>query len=232
MKLCVAQTKPVKGDISGNIVEHLGLIKQAIEEQADVIIFPELSLTGYEPELAVELVMHLDDSRLQPFQDLSDANGIIIGVGLPTRGSNGILISLLVFIPNQPRQVYSKQYLHADEEPYFIPGRKPVLIRWKERTISFAICYEVFVPEHACSVIQNGADIYIASVAKSAKGVVRAYKRLAQIAGDFGITVLMANSVGYQDNFQSAGFSASWSKDGELAGQLGDEADKLLLFNL
>lgn len=229
MKLCVAQTKPIRGDIPANISQHIQLVKQAIEVEANVILFPELSLTGYEPELAAELVMELTDYRLQPFQELSDTHRLVIGVGLPTNGHGGILISLLLFIPHQPRQIYAKQYLHADEEPFFIPGTKPVLLTWKEKTIALAICYEVFVAEHASTAKQNSADIYMASVAKSANGIERANKRLAQIASDFGMMVLMANSVGYQDNFLSAGCSAAWNRDGELIEQLADEEDKLLV---
>jgi len=232
MRLCVAQTKPIRGNIPRNIGQHIRLIKQAIEVEADVIIFPELSLTGYEPELAAELVMELNDYRLQPFQNLSDTHGLVIGVGLPTHGQGGILISLLLFIPHHPRQVYAKQYLHPDEEPYFIPGTKPVLLTWKEKTIALAICYEVFVPEHASIANQNRAGIYLASVAKSATGVERANKRLAQIAFEFGMTVLMANSVGYQDNFLSAGGSAAWKSDGKLIDQLADEADALLVITV
>ncbi len=52
MKICVAQTRPVKGDIQGNIENHIKLIDLAVLNGADTIIFPELSITGYEPELA------------------------------------------------------------------------------------------------------------------------------------------------------------------------------------
>jgi len=55
MKICVAQTRPVKGDIQSNIENHKKFIDLAVSGGADTIIFPELSLTGYEPELAKEL---------------------------------------------------------------------------------------------------------------------------------------------------------------------------------
>ncbi len=55
MKICVAQTKPVKGNILKNINHHKTLIDTAISHGVDTIVFPELSLTGYEPELTEDL---------------------------------------------------------------------------------------------------------------------------------------------------------------------------------
>jgi predicted amidohydrolase len=57
MKICVAQTKSVKGDVLKNIENHLKFIELALAFSADLIIFPELSLTGYEPELAGKMLM-------------------------------------------------------------------------------------------------------------------------------------------------------------------------------
>lgn len=55
MKIAIAQTRPFKGDISANIETHKKLIELAISYKADTIFFPELSVTGYEPELAKDL---------------------------------------------------------------------------------------------------------------------------------------------------------------------------------
>jgi len=55
MKICIAQTTPIKGDIEKNIENHKKLIALSIQENADIIVFPELSLTGYEPKLVKEL---------------------------------------------------------------------------------------------------------------------------------------------------------------------------------
>src|SRR4051794_17238166 len=112
MKICVAQTKPVKGDIQSNIDSHKRLIDVAISNGADTIIFPELSLTGYEPKLSKELATDQDDSRFDDFQKISDTKHITIGVGMPTKSNSDILISMIIFQPYAPRQTYSKQYLH------------------------------------------------------------------------------------------------------------------------
>ena len=80
MKICVAQTRPIKGDIQSNIHNHKKLIDLAVSSGAEIVIFPELSLTGYEPTLAKELAINEDDSRLDDFQKISDTQQITIGV--------------------------------------------------------------------------------------------------------------------------------------------------------
>lgn len=66
MKISIAQIEPVKGDIERNLARHLLFIEAALEKKADFIMFPELSLTGYEPELAEELATDAGDERLAP----------------------------------------------------------------------------------------------------------------------------------------------------------------------
>jgi predicted amidohydrolase len=94
MKICAAQTRSIKGDIQNNIAIHKKLIDLAIANGADLIIFPELSLTGYEPTLAKELATNQDDGRFDDFQEISDANQMTIGVGVPTKSPAGICISM------------------------------------------------------------------------------------------------------------------------------------------
>jgi predicted amidohydrolase len=112
MKICVAQTRPVTGDIQQNIEKHKVFVATAVSHQASLIIFPELSLTGYEPTLAQALAIQPNDSRLDVFQTIADAGEIVIGVGAPTQNQPRPCISLLIFQPHQPRQIYAKQYLH------------------------------------------------------------------------------------------------------------------------
>ena len=97
MKLCAVQIRPFKGDILKNIDAHKKFIELAIVSGADIIVFPELSITGYEPSLSKELVTTQDDHRLDEFQHFCDNKNIIIGVGMPIRSGAGIHISMLLF---------------------------------------------------------------------------------------------------------------------------------------
>lgn len=231
MKICVAQTNPVKGDIRSNIENHLALTEWALDQGTDFILFPELSLTGYEPELAQELAMDPMDKRLDVFQQVSDRHQVTLGLGMPLRGIKGIYISLIFFQPHLPSKVYSKQYLHQDEDPYFIPGTEQLYLTTGNHKISPSICYELSVPAHADQAFQNGASIYMASVAKSGPGVDKAALRLSEIARQYSMPVMMSNCVGYCDHFLAAGRSAVWNKKGELLGQLRDTQAGLLIYD-
>ncbi len=231
MKICVAQTKPLKGNIPANIENHKRLIDLAIHNGADLIIFPELSLTGYEPELAKELATDKEDKRLDDFQKISDTNHIIIGVGAPTKTGKGICITMIIFQPHQARQTYSKKYLHNDEKVFFVSGESSIGLLGQKSNAALAICYELSVPEHAEHAAKSGAEIYIASVAKSASGVEKASKSLSDIASKYSMTVLMSNCVGPCDNFESAGKSSIWNSKSILLGQLSDTCEGILIID-
>ena len=229
MRVAVAQTRPFKGDILRNIETHVRWIRVAAGANASHIIFPELSVTGYEPTLAASLAMRSDDVRMVVFQSLSDRHSMTIGLGAPTIGPDGILISMLIFRPGEERQVYSKRYLHTDEEPFFACGGKPVML--EDNKLALAICYELSVPKHSEDAHVAGAEIYLASVAKTAAGIDRAGLTLAEIARKYSMLVLVSNAVGDCDNFVCGGGSAIWNKDGNLLARLGERAEGLLLLD-
>jgi predicted amidohydrolase len=231
MKICVAQTRPVKGDIQKNIVKHKELINFAVSDYADMIIFPELSLTGYEPELSKELATDENDSRFDDFQKISNTSRIIIGVGVPIKHNAGICIGMVLFQPGKAREVYIKKYLHADEEAFFVSGQNFIGLLSNENKIALAICYELSVPEHSEHAFKNGAEIYIASVAKSVSGVEKAIETLAGIANKYSMTVLLSNCVGPCDNFESGGKSSVWNSKGILAGQLSNMHEGIIFFD-
>jgi len=231
MKLCAAQTKPVKGNIDVNIKEHLRLIQLAVDHSVDVIIFPELSLTGYEPSLAYSLTIDKHDERLTVFQDASNAHNIIIGVGAPTKQEYGTCISMILFHPYNDVQVYSKQYLHADEEPFFVAGSNAITSIQHYPRLALAICYELSVPAHAEAAAANNATAYIVSVAKTAKGVDNAMQRLSAIAKEYNMTVLFSNCLGENDGEVCAGSSAIWNADGLLLAQMNDTLEGIVIFD-
>jgi predicted amidohydrolase len=231
MKIAVAQTRPVRGNIQRNIEHHIRLVELAAENGAEIIIFPELSVTGYEPSRAKQLATDEGDSRFAVFQQLSDKNEIYIGVGVPTTSEDGIHISLVLFQPDQPPRVNSKMYLHADENPFFIPGSNLPELIINNTHIALAICYEISIPEHAEIAYSNGAQIYIASVAKTVKGVEKALHRLSDIARKYGMTVFMSNSVGMCEDGECGGQSSVWDDTGVLLGELNELGEGVLMLD-
>jgi predicted amidohydrolase len=230
MKICVAQTRPIKGDIQSNIGNHKKLIDLAVFNGADTLIFPELSITGYEPELSKELATNQDDSRFDDFQMIADTKQITIGVGVPTKNNIGICISMILFQPHKARQTYSKKYLHADEEDFFISGKSYTSLIGKNN-IALAICYELSVPEHSENAFKSGAEFYIASVAKSVNQVDKAIERLSDIATKYSMTVLMSNCVGQSGGMEGGGRTSIWNNKGLLVGQLDDTNEGIIIID-
>ena len=231
MKICAAQTKSVKGDIQNNIENHLKLIDLAVHNRADIIIFPELSLTGYEPSLSKVLATDQNDNRFNEFQRISNTQKMTIGIGIPTKSKEGVCISLVLFQPHHIRKKYSKKYLHPDENEFFTSYESFPTLMIDEPQIAFAICYELSVTEHAENAFKKGASIYMASVAKFVNGVNKANKRLSEIAQKYSMTVLMSNCVGQSDGQVCGGKTSIWNANGLLVAQLNDVDQGLLIFD-
>jgi predicted amidohydrolase len=231
VRICVAQLRPIAGDIEANVRKHHALLELAVSRDAQMVCFPELSLTGYEPKLAKGLATNKDDPRLSSFQSLAGARSLCIAVGIPTIAAGGTRISMIVFQPSGARITYSKQQLHADEEPYFVRGGHQIVVAVAGHSIAPAICYESLQDSHAEQAAQLGADIYLASVAKSAGGAQRAFSHYPAVARRHTMTVLMANCVGPCDDFVAVGQSAIWSSSGELLTKLDSEHDGIALLD-
>jgi predicted amidohydrolase len=232
MNICIGQTNPQKGDIEKNIEIHKQFIQTAIEQSADIIVFPELSLTGYEPDLAKELATTQSDKRLDTFQNLSDNNKIIIGCGIPTKTGDDLFISMIIFQPNKERITYSKQYLFPTEIGLYSVGKDPLVIHFdNENIIAPAICYELSNTEHTEKAKQNNANIYIASVLNSIDGVDNDINKLSNIAKKYKMNVFMANYIGQSGGYECAGKSSIWNDNGELIDQLDNKTEGILLYN-
>jgi predicted amidohydrolase len=231
MKICIAQTSPNKGDIARNIEQHVVLLNMAIAQHADVVFFPELSLTGYEPTLAPELATTQEDKRLDIFQEISDRTKIVIGVGLPTNENDQLFISIIIFQPNKERLTYSKQYLYHTEVGIFTAGTEQLYLNVENNIVAPAICYELSNPEHSEQAYKNNANIYIASVLNSVTGVDGDIQKLSTIAAKYNMTTFLANYVGTSGGYQCAGKSSVWNKEGQLIGQLDDKNEGVLIYD-
>ena len=231
MKIAIAQSRPIIGPVEGNFAGHQSLIDLAVRNGARLVVFPELSLTGYVPRLAASLARMPDDPSFAWLQTAAEQSEVSIAVGVPTIGHRLPRISTLLFRPASEVRIYSKQYLHADEEAFFESGSRSDSLIHENPTVALAICYELSVPMHAQQAIESGATVYIASVAKTARGVDDACQRLSKIAREHSTVTMMANCLGLLDGAECVGRSSAWNRNGNHLMQLETENEGIVVLD-
>lgn len=230
MILAAAQTKPKRGDISSNLLNHYQLIELAAQNGANLIAFPELSITGYERENAESLAFTEDDYRIDHLKELAFRNNIIIIAGAPIQKESQLFIGEFVISPDNSVSIYTKQFLHEGEDQFFQPSfENNPMVRIEDQNISFAICADIDNPQHPENAKKKDTDIYIASIFFSPNGIPNAYRNLQNYAQKHEMNVLMSNFSGESWGSPSAGQSAFWNNKGELIGQMNDSDSGLLL---
>jgi predicted amidohydrolase len=232
MKISVAQNKPLIGNLDANIKSHQALIELAVSQGAGLVIFPELSLPGYEPKIASQVATTVDDPRFLALQNLSDKHNIVIGAGTPIKNEKGNTITMILFQPGQPRRTYSKKYLHEDEEPFFVHGENFPSFIVNDTRIALAICYEISIPEHPRDAAKSDPQIYIASVAKFKRHMEKTTATLTETAKNYSMIVMMANCLGLCDGEECAGSSFVIDADGLMLDQLDDVHEGVLTLDL
>lgn len=231
MKICLAQVRSEKGNIQRNVNHHVQVLNVLRPGSADLVVFPELSLSNYDPDVTNAVAIDPDDRRLGVFQRFVDETGTTVAVGAPLRTSGKPLIAMLVFAPGKEVAVVGKRHLHSDETPYFSPSEGDVGVLDLATRIGVAICYEISVAEHAEAVLAGGATLYLASVAKTPNGVVEARATLCETARKHGVPALMVNSVGTCEGKTAGGCSMAIDPSGRLLVQLGDSDEGLLIYD-
>lgn len=230
MILAAAQTKPKRGDINSNLLDHYRLIELATTNGAHLIVFPELSITGYEREDANELTFIENDSRLDYLKKLAVENKIVIVAGAPIKIKDQLFIGEFIISPDNSVSIYTKQFLHEGEDVYYQSSfdYNPT-IELENKKISFAICADIDNPLHPKNASQNKTAIYIASIFFSPNGIPVAYKALQNYASTYNMNVLMSNFSGESWGCVSGGKSAFWNNKGEVIAQMNDSDSGLLL---
>ena len=231
MTVCLAQVRSETGRVQANVDHHLAVLDALGPGRADLVAFPELSLSNYDPAAAGAAAVEPDDGRLLAFQRWADATGCAVAVGAPLRTAGRPHIAMLVFAAGRRPVVVGKRHLHADEAPFFSPFEGGVGVLDLAARVGVAICYEVAVPEHAAAVAAAGAAVYLASVAKTPGGVARAQAALAETARRHALPALMVNAVGTCEGRPAGGGSAVLDRSGRLLARLGPAAEGLLVYD-
>jgi predicted amidohydrolase len=215
--IAAAQIPSVRGDVSANLAAHDAAVSAAAASEASIVIFPELSLTGYEPDIAAALAFTVDDERLNPLRRLAERHQITLVVGAPVRsGSDKPAIGAFVITPAGEVKTYLKMYLGTSEAPHFSHGDTPFVLDIKGQRIGLAICADSSRLSHPRTYTDLGAKTYAAGVFLTAEWYATDVPRLQKYAEEFGLLTLMANQGASSGTYESVGKSAAWAPGGKL----------------
>lgn len=213
----VAQINSVRDNYKQNIEKHMEYIQLAAQNNAEIVVFPELSLTGYEREMARAQCFTMGDGRLECFKKASSDYGITIDAGAPLLLEDHLYIASWIFAPTIDPQIYIKKYLHPGEEIFFqTTTQYDPSIMLNGELFSFAICYDIERDEHIESAKSRNAGIYAASIFYTQQGIGSGLNRLQHLSKENALIVLMSNYVGQCWGQEAGGCSSIWSPNGEL----------------
>jgi NAD+ synthase (glutamine-hydrolysing) len=226
LRVVLAQLNLLVGDIAGNLAKHIHAATTARDElQADVIVFPELSLTGYPPEdlLLRKSFIKASDLALKTLQDtLQD---IYCLVGHPqTKANSKTLFNACSLIHNgKVLACYTKQHLPNygvfDEKRYFVTGRSQNVTTIKGIPVGICICEDLWFPGPAQQVVEQGARIILSPNASPFE-IDKHHKRatvLERRAKANHIPIVYVNFVGGQDDLIFDGGSMVIDPQGQIA---------------
>ena len=232
-RLAAAQTIPIRGDVEANIQEHVRLVNAAADAEATVVVFPELSLTGYELDLADELAFSEADPRLEPLVKLAASRRLTLIVGAPVRIDSRLYIGAFILTADGAVDLYTKQHLGAfapsdspdgivppAEATVFDPGDRNPLVMIGGSPASVAVCADVGRPVHASAAAARGAKTYLASMFVIPSDLERDLLRLRTYAERHSMAVVFSNYGGPSGGLPSGGCSAVYVS-GELLVRLG-----------
>lgn len=230
MKLASAQIESTVGDIDRNLEKHLKMIRLAAQSQADSIVFPEMSITGYCREKGEELALTEADARLNTLKESAKKHGIIIVAGAPIAIENALYIGSFIFKPDGTTEIYTKRYLHEGEEKFYSPSfdYNPV-IKIDNELIIFAICADIDNEQHPKDAKSNQCTIYMPSIFFSKKGINEGHRLLSEYARKYSFSVLISNYSGHLWDTEAGGKSGFWDDTGSNIAALKSDKEGLLI---
>lgn len=220
LRVAVAQPLCVPYDVTHNAVAHAAAVRAAA---ARVVVFPELSLTGYELDAPA---LTAGDPRLCPLAEACAETRSVALAGAPVPGEAGRPhIAVLAVDGSGISVAYRKLWLGEEEAERFSPGDKPAVLEVDGWRLGLAICKDVGVLQHQVDTAALGVDAYVAGTVMSADERALQEERASRIAGQYGMWVAIASFAGATGGgyTECAGRSGVWSPDGTLAVQAGTE---------
>ena len=222
MRLALAQINTVVGDLEGNRVHILASLEEARAEGADLILFPELAVTGYPPEDLLLRPAFVRAAEASVREIAAACTGVAALVGTPWFDRD-LYNACAVCADGEIKAFYRKRYLPNygvfDEDRYFAPGRELVLLRLGRTLIGLTICEDIWQPgPPATDLALAGAELLV-NLSASPFHVGKAEDReemLVTRARDNSTFLAFCNAVGGQDELLFDGHSVVLDDEGEV----------------
>ncbi|MFI4991706.1 MAG: NAD+ synthase [Solirubrobacterales bacterium] len=213
MRLALCQMNATVGDIAGNAERIRAGRAAALEAGAEIVLFPELALTGYPPEDLLLREHFLADTAAALRELAADTHGLVVVVGYPERAED-VYNSAAVLADGAVHAIYRKVYLPNygvfDEERYFQAGAAGAVIDIGQERLGLTVCEDIWEPgPPASDEALAGATLILnisASPYHAGKGAERE-RMFAQRARDNLACVVFCALVGGQDELVFDGHS-------------------------
>ncbi len=239
VKIALAQINPLLGDLKKNAEKHVEFIEKAIERKANVIVFPELSLTGYKlNDLTQEVALKPFDPILSDIFCLSKK--IDISFGFVEKGEDGIPYNSAIYLENgKVKNIYRKIYLPThgmfQELRFFGRGNRVKTFDTKYGKVGMLICRDFFHPSLAFLVYAQKADFLFAMSNMPLRGLEGEKPGIQTMvehaaytyANFFSEFVIFVNRVGFEDGMGFYGGSFIETPFGKVLGYAGILEEKL-----
>src|SRR5436190_15355599 len=238
MRLALAQINPVVGDLEGNRRLILARLAEAKEHAADLVVFPELAVTGYPPEdllLRPGFIRAAEESVEKIAREARDATVL---VGAP-HFDRDLYNACYVCSAGEVKAVYRKRFLPNygvfDEDRYFAPGRDLILLEHGKTLVGPTVCEDMWQPgPPATDLALAGAELLV-NISASPFYVGRDREReemLVTRARDNSCFVAFCNTVGGQDELIFDGHSVVLDDEGTVIARAPGFEEALLLADI
>jgi predicted amidohydrolase len=219
------QTKANIATIGKIVVEH---------PSADLIVFPELFLSGYTLSDIDELAVHLDGPELKMVADMARESSTALIFGAPERVSGGITNSAFcVDEQGTIAAVYRKAQLYGGEESEaFIAGNELLIVELCGLKMGLMICFDIEFPEVARSLARAGAEMLVTISANMEPFGNDHAVFISARALENGLPHVYVNQVGPVEKLTFVGGSTVVSPDGEIYAQASSSEEEILSVRL
>lgn len=218
LRIAAAQSHSVPGEIDANVARHCVFIDAAAKAGVALLVFPELSITGYELSSLAAAALAPDDARLAPISERACTHNMTIVAGAPLRNSGGLpFIGAIAFHPDGRSTSYRKHFLYPGEEKFAAAGSAiSHVIEVRGVPVALAVCFDTSSQQHPHAAVMAGATLYVAGAVMAPAGYAHQVNLLSGYAKLFSLGILLANHAVETGGNQSAGGSAIWLPDGQL----------------